>query len=252
MRLIPLFLLLAATLHAQSAKKNFFRQQQSAYQVLAPTGHSLKGGEILYTNGMIVLNSVHFGLTDHISISTMPTLWSLFDSWTPMGLMVQPQVSFPLAKHLKMGGYFLANIPLEKRLENAEFIGFIDNQPRFRNQSFSGLDGLMMGYLTVGTSNHFLTVGHGRFVEEDAIQPEPVWQVSIGLRYGPRGWLMMENYFTDGRFEDFILDDSLGFLYGRFVTYKGHAFEYGVTLLYNWGGVVPYLGFSVPVRRLNR
>ena len=223
---------------------------QTAYQVLAPTGHALEGGEILYTNGLLAINSVHFGLTDHIAISVTPTLWSLFDSWVPFGLMVQPEVRIPLGEKVHLGGYFLASIPLQQRTRQ-RFSDFVD--PFFFPQvQREGLDGLLMGYLTVGTPTYFLTGGVGRFVEEEVVQPGTVVQLSAGMRFGPRSWLMMENYFTRGRLEDFVLDESTGFLYHRFVGYNGFAWELGLTLIYSYGAVIPYLGGSVPLRRTVR
>jgi len=144
----------------------------------SPSAISLKKGEGYYQNTYLFLNSVHYGITNNISVGGGIEFISTFSGY-PI-IYVTPKVSFKVADQFYAGaGVLLASLPE------------IDEGGR-------GAAGIGYGIGTYGNSENSVTVGLGYGFIRDEMAKQPVITISGMTRISKKASLVSENWIVPG------------------------------------------------------
>jgi hypothetical protein len=181
-----------------------------------PSAINLKKGEGYFQNNMLFLNSVHYGVTDNISIGGGLEFISLF-SGTPI-LFFSPKISFPAGKNFHAGGgLLLVTIPEE------------------------GSAGFLYGSTTVGTTEHNLSGSLGFGFAGGEFSTTPLVNISGMTRVSRKLMLMSENWIIP------VPDEITAAAFSFGVRFLGDKIAADVGLVYSpqVGTPFPIAGFSV-------
>lgn len=180
-----------------------------------PSAINLKKGEGYFQNNMLFLNSVHYGVTDNISIGGGLEFISLFLG-TPI-LFFTPKVTFPTAKNFHAGaGVLLVTIPEE------------------------GSGGFLYGSATAGSIEHNLSGSVGFGFAGGEFSSIPLVNISGMTRVSRKLMLMSENWI-------FPIPDETVSAFSFGVRFLGDKIAADVGLVYSpeAGTPFPIAGFSV-------
>jgi len=144
----------------------------------SPSAISLKKGEGYYQNTYLFLNSVHYGVTNNISVGGGIEFISTFTG-NPI-LYVTPKISFKVADQFYAGaGVLLASLP------------DVDESGR-------GAAGIGYGIGTYGNAENNVTVGLGYGFIRDEMAKQPVITISGMTRISKKASLVSENWIVPG------------------------------------------------------
>ncbi|MBB1284726.1 hypothetical protein HRH25_10120 [Flavisolibacter sp. BT320] len=180
-----------------------------------PSAINLKKGEGYFQNNMLFLNSVHYGVTDNISIGGGLEFISLF-SGTPV-LFFTPKVTFPAGKNFHAGaGVLLVTIPDE------------------------GSGGFLYGSATAGSIEHNVSGSLGFGFAGGEFASTPLINISGMTRVSRKLMLMSENWILP-------LSDETFTAFSAGVRILGDKIAADVGLVYSPDAGVPFpiAGFSV-------
>jgi len=202
------------------SEKGFYQQHnlQSTRYFYGPNGLGLKKGEGYYQNVWILFNQVSYGFTNYFSMS-VGVVPAFLLAGAPTPVWVVPKFSIPIKKeflNIGVGGLF----------------GTIFGE----GTSF----GIGFGALTIGNSNHNLSVSVGYGMVDGEWSSSPVITVAGMTRVSRKTYLLTENYF----FPDNITLISFG---AR--SFAGKVgIDYGLFIPFQAGDLyaIPWLGITVP------
>jgi hypothetical protein len=180
-----------------------------------PSAINLKKGEGYFQNNMLFLNSVHYGITDNISIGGGLEFISLF-SGTPI-LFFTPKVTFPAGRNLHAGGgLLLVTVPDE------------------------GSGGFLYGSATAGSIEHNVSGSLGFGFAGGEFSSTPLVNISGMTRVSRKLMLMSENWIIP-------LTDETAAAFSFGVRFLGDKIAADVGLVYSpqVGTPFPIAGFSV-------
>lgn len=180
-----------------------------------PSAINLKKGEGYFQNNMLFLNSVHYGITDNISIGGGLEFLTLF-AGSPL-LFFTPKITFPVGKNFHAGGgLLLLTVPDE------------------------GSGGFVYGSATAGTIEHNVSGSLGFAFAGDEFATTPLINISGMTRVSRKLMLMSENWIIP------ISDETVtAFSFG--VRFLGDKIAADVGLVYSPQTETPFpvAGFSV-------
>lgn len=180
-----------------------------------PSAINLKKGEGYYQNNMIFLNSVHYGITDNISIGGGLEFITLF-AGMPV-LFFTPKITFPVGKNFHTGaGLLLVTIPDE------------------------GSAGFLYGSATAGTTEHNVSGSLGFGFAGGEFSSTPLVNISGMTRVSRKLMLVSENWILP-------LPDETGAFFSFGVRFLGDkiAADVGLAYIPDTETPFPVAGFSV-------
>lgn len=180
-----------------------------------PSAIAVKKGEGYFQNNMLFLNSVHYGITDNITVGGGLEFISLF-----MGepiLFFTPKVTFPVSKNLYAGGgVLLFTVPEE------------------------GSAGFLYGSTTVGSNERNLSASVGFGFVDGEMSSTPLLNISGMTRVSRKLMLMSENWVIPATDETVT-----GFSLGTRILGDKIAADIGLFYSPQIGTPFPIAGFSV-------
>jgi len=155
----------------------WFPNPNSTRYLFGPSAFTLKKGEGYYQNTYLVLNSVHVGITDHISIGGGLELISTFGAGSPI-FFITPKIGFKVTEKFQAGGGIL--------FASTPYIGTGTGD----RSSF----GIAYGIGTYGTEDHNITGGLGWGFLDGEFSGKPIITISGMTRLSRRTALVTENW----------------------------------------------------------
>jgi hypothetical protein len=188
----------------------------------------LNGGEFLYKNTMLVVNSITYGFTDYLSLGVGTDLSKTFrsdyyDRW-PNLYFVNAKAGFHLVKNLHVAAGF-------------ESVLFRD--PILGDDSNDGISSISLGYglLTYGSVNTNVTLGvYLPVVDMSRMDYVPIYNLGGSIRIGRKVSVIAECWTPS---IEFVMIDG-GF---RFFG-KRSAFDLGVLYVYGFSFPLPILDYT--------
>jgi len=180
-----------------------------------PSAINLKKGEGYFQNNMLFLNSVHYGITDNISMGGGLEFISLFAGY-PI-LFFTPKITFPVGRNFHAGGGVLLVTVADE-----------------------GVAGFLYGSATAGTVEHNLSGSLGFGFADGEFSSTPLLNISGMTRVSTKMMLMSENWIVP------LPDETVAaFSFG--VRFLGDKIAADVGLVYSpdAGTLFPIAGFSV-------
>lgn len=187
----------------------------------APSAFNLKKGEGYFQNTYLLLNSINYGLSDHISIGASLELISTFSTigvgWSPIW-MITPKVGYEVAKNVNVGaGLLLANM------------------------GFQGGFQLAYGIVTYGNPENNVSLAVSTGWADGQFFKNPPITVNGMFRVGRRNAFITENWIVP----------SIGNLYSYGVRFFGSKISVDLGFLNNKDIMqaiiigIPYVDFTV-------
>lgn len=163
-----------------------FENPNATRYLFAPSAIPLKKGEGYYQNVWVTLNSVNYGVSDHVSITGGIELISTFASLTN-------GYGGPIAfANLKVGTRIMDNVYVGGGVLAAGVLGLDES------------GGMAMGYglLTVGNTDNNATLGVGYGLVNGNLSNRPTIVLSGMTRASDRLAFVSENWFVSSRREE--------------------------------------------------
>jgi len=212
----------------QQVDDSFDNPNPSRYMV-GGTAFQLSGGEFLYKNTMLAVNSLSYGLTEHLSLGVGTELYTTFSAnssnrW-PNLYFVNAKAGFQLVQNLHLAAGF-------------ETVFFRD--PILGDDSHEGISSISLGYglLTYGSVNTNVTLGVSLpVVDMSRLDYVPIYNLGGSLRIGRKVSVIAECWAPSTKF---IMIDG-GF---RFFG-KRSAFDLGVLYLFGYSIPQPILDYTL-------
>ncbi len=153
---------------------------------ISPSSFSLQKGKFYFQNTYFFINSLTYGITNNISVSTGVELYNTLQGSS--GYYIMPKYTIKIGKYYNVG----ANLLLSKIFSNAK-------------------GGVFYATNTIGSVNHNINLGIGyTYVKENDLDPRKsiVYTISGATRLSNRLSLITENWI--GRIQRNGLTSSLG------------------------------------------
>jgi len=188
---------------------------------LNSSGFGLKTGEAYYQNSYLVLNSFHYGISDHFSIGVAFDFYTLFLGQPSFSII--PKLSIPLQENIQLG----VNVAYV-HLGWGDYLGVFAILPQ----------------VTFGSPANNFTLGLGAAANTSGDNSPIVFNASGMLSVSRRISFVSENYLS-------VFDSSVGFLltYGARFQASRLSVDLGLVnisdLSSDWPLGVPYVGFAV-------
>lgn len=197
----------------------WFPNPNTTRLLFAPTGRMLNKGEGYFSDYLIFLPGVAFGVTDRFTIgggmSVIPGVGiddQLFYLTPKVGIVTGPDVNIAAGVLILRAG-----------------LGDVSNPDA----------GIVYTVGTFGGSNASLTGGIGYGYSNSGFADSPAVMIGGDVRLSRRFGLVSENYYFKG-----ISDDALVSVGGRFFGEK-MAVDFGLVTALGGSSVVPFVGFVV-------
>ena len=197
---------------------------QSTRYFISPNAYNLKPGEGYYQNVWILFNQATFGITKHFSAGVGIVPLFLF-AGTPTPAWITAKYSVPVVKDkVNLGVGVLAGTVVGA--ENSSF-------------------GVLYGITTIGSKDKNFNIGLGWGFADGKIAKNPTLSLSGMLRYGPKSYVMTENYFI-GTPDNYVILMSYGAR--RIIKHTGLDFGVFIPLSPDLDVFVaiPWLGLTIP------
>ena len=197
---------------------------QSTRYFVSPNAYNLKPGEGYYQNVWILFNQATFGITKHLSagVGTVPLFLFAGES-TPAWIT---------AKY---------SVPVVKDKVNVGVGALVGKVIGVTNSSF----GVLYGIATLGSKDKNINIGLGWGFADGTIAKNPTINLSGMLRYGPKSYIMTENYFI-GTPDNYLILMSYG---GRQII-KHTGLDFGIFIPLSPEldvfVAIPWLGLTIP------
>jgi len=207
----------------QRVDDSFDNPNPTRYMV-GGTAFQLNGGEFLYKNTMLVVNTLTYGFTDHLSLGVGTELYSTFSGLSSNKL---PNLYFVNAK---AGFQLVQNLHLAAGFETVFF-----RDPILGDDSHEGIQSIGLGYglLTYGSVNTNVTLGVSLPVVDMRLDYVPIYNLGGSFRIGRKASVIAECWAPSTKF--LVIDGGFRF-FG-----KRSAFDLGVLYL------VGYSFFPLPI-----
>ena len=164
-----------------------FTNPNSTRYLFAPSAIPLRQGEGYYQNVWVTLNSVNYGITDHISITggleLISTLSTIFISdFSGAFAFANFKIAAPVSEKIHIGGGFLGGGILGEDIGDANM-------------------GIAYGLLTTGNAEHNATLGIGYGMVSGDWAKRPIVVLNGMTRINKRIGLVTENWFVSSHDE---------------------------------------------------
>lgn len=201
------------------ASDKSFANPHSTRYLFSPTAMSIEKNEGYYQNIYFLYNSVHYGVSDHVSIGGGMVF--------PIAVFLTPKVSYEVGRNFHLGAGVLAGATV---IDMTTF-------------------GIAYGLATVGNREHNFTIGGGYGYLGDEWGESPILTFSGMTRLGRNVSLITENWYLQSSY----YGDAGIFSAAVRVLGRQHSVDFGIVSYYDLSGSrrsygsdffgIPYLGY---------